>query len=121
MQWHIPGLQYAIVCCLEKQARFQNILDTGNDQKVEVAKVGEGSGCDSLAESRQEGWGVRRARSARRRDVQTLTVGWRASAVRGEEAGRFREVAGVTIDVNFAAGRSAVGTSLLSQHLVPPT
>ena len=37
-------------------------------------------------------------------------VGWRASAVRGEKAGRFREVAGVTIDV--AAGQSAVGTSL---------
>ena len=42
---------------------------------------------------------MRRARSARRRDVPTLVVGWRASAVRGEEAGRFREVAGVTIDV----------------------
>ena len=69
-------------------------MDTGNDQKVEVAKVGEGSGCDSLAEPRQEGWGVRRARSARRRDVPTLAVGWRASTVRGEEAGRFREVAG---------------------------
>lgn len=57
MQWHIPGLQYAIVCCLEKQARSQNILHTGNDQKVEVAKVGEGSGCDSLAEHVKKGGG----------------------------------------------------------------
>ena len=27
----------------------------------------------------------------------TLAVGWRASALRGKEAGRFREVAGVSI------------------------
>ena len=27
--------------------------------------------------------------------LPTLTVGWRASATRGEEAGRFREVGGV--------------------------
>ena len=29
--------------------------------------------------------------------LPTLAVGWRASALRGEEAGRFREVAGVSI------------------------
>ena len=42
--------------------------------------------------------------SASRRRTQsgemlpTLPVGWRASALRGEKAGRFREVAGVSID-----------------------
>ena len=29
--------------------------------------------------------------------LPTLAVGWRASALRGEEAGRFREVTGVSI------------------------
>ena len=29
--------------------------------------------------------------------LPTLAVGWQASALRGEEAGRFREVAGVSI------------------------
>ena len=29
--------------------------------------------------------------------LPTLAVGWRASALSGEEAGRFREVAGVSI------------------------
>ena len=29
--------------------------------------------------------------------LPTLAGGWRASALRGEEAGRFREVAGVSI------------------------
>ena len=33
--------------------------------------------------------------------LPTLAGGWRASALRGEEAGRFREVAGVSI---IAAG-----------------
>ena len=33
--------------------------------------------------------------------LPTLVVGWQASALRGEEAGRFREVAGVSI---IAAG-----------------
>ena len=28
--------------------------------------------------------------------LPTLVVGWRASALRGKEAGRFREVAGVS-------------------------
>ena len=29
--------------------------------------------------------------------LPTLAVGWRASSLRGEEAGRFRKVAGVSI------------------------
>ena len=29
--------------------------------------------------------------------LPTLVVGWQASALRGKEAGRFREVAGVSI------------------------
>ena len=36
--------------------------------------------------------------------LPTLAVSWRASAVRGEEGGRFREVDGVSI---AAAGRVA--------------
>ena len=40
---------------------------------------------------------------------QTLVTGWQALAVRGEEAGRFREVAGVSI-VLAGGPRSATGT-----------
>ena len=42
--------------------------------------------------------------------LPTLAVGWRASALRGEEAERFREVAAMTIDV--AARRSVADASL---------
>ena len=41
--------------------------------------------------------------------LPTLAVDWRASAVRGEEAGRFREVAGISI-VAAGSPRSAVDT-----------
>ena len=37
--------------------------------------------------------------------LPTLAVGWRASALRGEEAGHFREVAGMSI-VAVGAPRS---------------
>ena len=37
----------------------------------------------------------REARGGER--LSTLAVGWRATALRGEKAGRFREVAGVPI------------------------
>ena len=51
-----------------------------------------------------------RARSARRRAVPDASCKRRASVVRGEEAGLFREVAGVSI-VAAACPRSAVDTS----------
>ena len=44
------------------------------------------------------GWGPSAKRRTRGGDMlPTLAGGWRASALRGEEAGRFREVAGVSI------------------------
>ena len=44
----------------------------------------------------RRGWGGgRRARGGEM--LPTLAVGWRASALRGEEAGRFCEAAGVSI------------------------
>ena len=53
------------------------------------------------------GWGGGAEREARGGEMlPTLAVGWRASALRGEEAGRFREVAGVSIVAAFTEGKS---------------
>ena len=64
-------------------------------------------GCDvfssdyALPQSRNVSGSVD-AKNARRRDMlPTLVVGWRASVLRREEAGHFREVAGMSI---IAAG-----------------
>ena len=45
----------------------------------------------------REARGVAERRTRGGEMLPTLAVGWRASAWRGEEAGRFREVAGVFI------------------------
>ena len=47
--------------------------------------------------------------------LQTLAVGWRASALRCEEAGHFRKVAGMSIDV---AGRGMCPYSQ-ALHVIP--
>ena len=44
------------------------------------------------------------------RNTETLTVGWQASALRGEEAGHFCEVAGVSI--------VAVGGPVFAVHIL---
>ena len=45
----------------------------------------------------------------RQRDEPVLAIDWRASAVRGEEVGRFCKVAGMSI-VTAGSPRSAVDT-----------
>jgi len=51
----------------------------------------------------------RRARGGKM--LPTLAVGWRASTVRGEEAGRFRKVVGVSIVV---VGSPCFATDILA-------
>ena len=60
---------------------------------------GGGRRARSVAKRRTRSVAERRTRGGEM--LPTLAIGWRASALRGEEAGRFREVAGVSI---FAAG-----------------
>ena len=55
-----------------------------------------------------EGEGVKR-RTGGREIAPTLVVGWRASALKGEKGGRFREVAGMSI-VDTDGPRSSVDT-----------
>ena len=45
----------------------------------------------------REARGVAEGRTRGGEMLLTVAVGWRASALRGEEAGRFREVASVSI------------------------
>ena len=52
-------------------------------------------------EGERKAWGVAKPRTLGGETLPTLAVGWWASAVRGEEAGRFREVVGVS---NVVAG-----------------
>ena len=53
---------------------------------------------DCVGVSTRRGRGVGAERRTRGGEMlPTLAVGWRVSELRGEEAGRFREVAGVSI------------------------
>ena len=53
--------------------------------------------------------------------LPTLAVGWRASALRGGKAGRFRRVAGMSIIAAGAVRLLGVRGALSSQHLMPMT
>ena len=50
--------------------------------------------------------------------LPTLAGGWRASALRGEEAGRFREVAGVSIVAAGDSLCSPTGDSEDRRHMI---